>query len=145
MSTLDEKQLENAHAFMTHSTAPNWDAVAELLSPEFKHQYFPTSLPENKDIRGKEEFILFLKSNLFAMFKHITFHPPLDVIHGSNIVAFHLRSDGVTKSGEKCNNEFMITFHFEGEKITRMNEFVDSKYSSEFFCGCRGGFRSSSS
>jgi hypothetical protein len=27
----------------------------------------------------------------------------------------------------------MITFHFDGEKIIKMNEFLDSKDTSEFF------------
>ncbi|KAJ7133980.1 hypothetical protein C8R43DRAFT_1022124 [Mycena crocata] len=120
MSTLDAKQLENAHAFMAHLTAPNWDAMEALLSPEFKHQ-------------GKEEYVELMKSSIFKTFERLTFTAPLDVVHGSNKVAVHIRSDGTTKSGKQYNNEYMFTFHFEGEKITRINEFVDSKYTAEFF------------
>ncbi|KAJ7098197.1 hypothetical protein C8R43DRAFT_1048819 [Mycena crocata] len=136
MSTLDAKQLENAHAFMAHLTAPNWDAMEALLSPEFKHQYFPPSFQhggENKNVRGKEEYVELMKSSIFKTFERLTFTAPLDVVHGSNKVAVHIRSDGTTKSGKQYNNEYMFTFHFEGEKITRINEFVDSKYTAEFF------------
>ena len=42
-------------------------------------------------------------------------------------------SDGMSKSGKKYNNEYMLTFHFAGEKIVYMKEFVDSKYSGSYF------------
>lgn len=50
---------------------------------------------------------------------------------------FQLKSDGISKSGKKYNNEYMITFHFDGEKIVSMREFVDSEYSSAYFANLK--------
>ncbi|KAJ6555205.1 hypothetical protein DFH09DRAFT_1165778 [Mycena vulgaris] len=135
MSSPNAKQLENAHAFLKHLNNLDWVPLGELLSPEFKHQYFPGSIipPDGKETRGSEEFIGVLKYNLENLLDKVTYQPPLDIIHGSDAVVFHLRSDGMSKSGKKYDNEYMITFHFDGEKIIKLNEFVDSKYSSAFF------------
>jgi len=43
----------------------------------------------------------------------------------------------LSKSGKKYNNEYMFTFHFDGDKIIKLNEFMDSKYSSAFFTALR--------
>ncbi|KAJ7080651.1 hypothetical protein B0H15DRAFT_483955 [Mycena belliarum] len=135
MSVPDAKQLENAHALFRFLNALDWESLGELLSPECMHQYFPASInpPDGKEMRGKQDFIDVLKHNFEGIFEKVTFQPPLDVIHGFNKVVFHLRSDGISKSGKKYNNEYMITFHFDGEKIIKVNEFMDSKYSSAFF------------
>ncbi|KAJ7122327.1 hypothetical protein C8R44DRAFT_785993, partial [Mycena epipterygia] len=117
MSALNAKQLENAYAFLTHLNALAWDPLAELVSPEFNHQYFPASMipPEGKDTRGREEFIDLLKYNWLTIFeKGPTFQTPLDVIHGSNAVIFHVKTDGRIKSGKTYNSEYMFTFHFDG-------------------------------
>ncbi|KAJ7111130.1 hypothetical protein C8R43DRAFT_159792 [Mycena crocata] len=145
MSAPNAKQLENAHAVLRHLNALDWDALGELMSSEFEHQYFPTSMPppQGKDTRGKAEFIDLLKVNWLQAFEKITFDAPLDVIHGLNSVVFHVKSNGLTKSGKRYNNEYMFTFHFDGEKIIKMNEFVDSKYSVEFFTALQAGSSSS--
>ncbi|KAJ7171162.1 hypothetical protein C8R46DRAFT_1087850, partial [Mycena filopes] len=105
------------------------------MAPTFKYQYFPATLvpPEGRDTRGKDELIALLKHSWTQVLEKITFEEPLDVIHGSNKVAFHVKSDGFSKSWKKYNNEYMLTFHFDGEKMIKMNEFVDSKYSDAFF------------
>ncbi|KAJ7056559.1 hypothetical protein C8F01DRAFT_1154116 [Mycena amicta] len=132
---LDAKQLANAHAFLKHVNALEWDAFSDLLAPTFTQQYFPATLtpPEGKDTRGKEEFIALMKHSWIHVFEKMTLGEPLDVIHGFNKVTFHLKSDGLSKAGKRYNNEYMFTFHFEGEKIVKLNEFVDSKYSAQFF------------
>ncbi|KAJ7143795.1 hypothetical protein C8R44DRAFT_140187 [Mycena epipterygia] len=139
MSGPNTKQLENAHAFLKYLNALDWARLAELMSPDFKHEYFPASTipPDGKDTRTREEFIGVLKYNLLTVFEKLTFQTPLDVIHGTNAVVFHLKSDGVSKSGKRYNNEYMITFHFDGDKIIKFNEFVDSEYSSTFFTALR--------
>ncbi|KAJ7708294.1 hypothetical protein B0H17DRAFT_1325167 [Mycena rosella] len=140
MSSPNLKQLENAHALFTDLNANEWEALEQLLSPEFKHcQYLPGTItpPDGKETRGKEEWMGALKHTFVALFDHITFRPPLDVIHGTDKVAFHLKSDGMLKSGLEYINEYMITFHFDGEKIIKLNEFVDSKYSSAFYAALR--------
>ncbi|KAJ7171138.1 hypothetical protein C8R46DRAFT_1087790 [Mycena filopes] len=139
MSDLDTKQLENAQAFLKHLNALEWDPLADLIAPSFQHQYFPGTIvpPDGKETRGKEEFLGVLQHHLIHVFDKVTYGPPLDVVHGSNKVAFHLKSDGTSKSGKKYNNEYMVTFHFEGEKMIKLNEFVDSKYSSAFFASLR--------
>ncbi|KAJ7474757.1 hypothetical protein FB451DRAFT_1246538 [Mycena latifolia] len=139
MTDPNAQQLENAYALLTHLNALDWDSLGELLSPEFKHQYFPASIipPDGKEMRGKEDWIGVLKYNLLVVFDKVTYQPPLDVIHGADKVVFHFKADGMSKSGKKYNNEYMVTFHFEGEKIIKLNEFVDSKYSSLFFTALR--------
>ncbi|KAF8205878.1 hypothetical protein K438DRAFT_1817526 [Mycena galopus ATCC 62051] len=139
MSDIHAKQLENAHAFIKHLNALDWVHLGELLSPDFRHQYFPATVAplDGKDDRGKEDFIGVVKYNLETFFEKVTFLPPLDVIHDSDAVVFHLKSDGISNSGEKYNNEYMLTFKFYGEKIVKINEFVDSKYSSTYFAALR--------
>ncbi|KAJ6551838.1 hypothetical protein B0H19DRAFT_1159125 [Mycena capillaripes] len=135
MSVPSPKQLENAHAFLKHLNALDWASLGELMSPDFKHQAFPSNLspPDGKETRGKEEFIEFMKFILLTVFEKVTYLTPLDVIHGSDAVVFHLKTDGISKSGKKYNNEYMFTFHFFGDKIIKLNEFVDSKYTSAYF------------
>ncbi|KAJ7457220.1 hypothetical protein B0H11DRAFT_2063407 [Mycena galericulata] len=139
LSAPNPKQLENAYEFLKHLNALDFDAIGELLSPDFKHVYLPATIvpPDGKDDRGKEDLIGVLKYNLLNVFDGVTYLPPLDVIHGSDAVVFHLKSDGISKSGKKYTNEYMITFHFKGEKIVKLNEFVDSKYSSAYFASLR--------
>ncbi|KAF7351955.1 hypothetical protein MVEN_01157600 [Mycena venus] len=139
MADIHAKQLYNAHAFLKHLNALEWTPLADLMSPDFRHQYFPASIspPDGKEDRGKEEFIGVLKYNFEIVFEKVMLLPPTDVIHGSDAVVFHLKSDGMSKSGKKFNNEYMFTFHFEGEKIIKLNEFVDSKYSSAYFAALR--------
>lgn len=75
MSTsLNPKQLENAYSFLTHLNALDFDALGELLSPDFKHQYFPGTInpPDGKEDRGKEDWIGLLKYNFLQVFDKVT-------------------------------------------------------------------------
>ncbi|KAJ7728522.1 hypothetical protein B0H16DRAFT_1588895 [Mycena metata] len=141
MSDLDAKQLENAHAFFKHLNARDWDALGDLLASDFKHQWFPATFvaPDGKEMRSKEEFIGFMQYSFTPghVFERLHLEEPLDVVHGSNKVAFHLKSNGMSKSGKQYSNEYMITLHFDGEKIIKTNEFIDSKYTDEFFTALR--------
>lgn len=51
----------------------------------------------------------------------------------TELTVLQVKSDGISKSGKKYNNEYMLTFHFAGEKIVSMKEFTDSKYSDSYF------------
>ncbi|KAJ6629391.1 hypothetical protein B0H10DRAFT_1986956 [Mycena sp. CBHHK59/15] len=150
MSTPNPKQLENAYAFLTHLNALDFDALGELMAPHFTHQYFPGMINplDGKERRGKESshpllgppdqmVSLHSPNNLLSMFEKVTYGPPLDVIHGVDAVVFHLKSDGMSKLGKKYNNEYMVTFHFEGKKMTSLQEYVDSKYSALYFASLR--------
>ncbi|KAJ7171137.1 hypothetical protein C8R46DRAFT_1349230 [Mycena filopes] len=141
MSDLDSKQLQNAYTFIKHLGPGEWDALSELIAPTFKQQYFPASAipPEDKDMRGKEEFLTLLKYNWAHVFEKVTFGEPLDVIHGHNKVALHFKSNALSKSGKKYDNEYMVTFHFDGEKIVKMNEFVDAVKSNAFVTALKAG------
>ncbi|KAJ7457234.1 hypothetical protein B0H11DRAFT_2243497 [Mycena galericulata] len=122
MATPSPKQLEIAHAFLKYFNARDFDALAELLSPNLKHQYFPASISpsDGKDEGGKEYFIARLQRSFEKTFDTMTLQPPLDVIHGIDAVVFHIKCEGVSKSGKEYLNEFMFTFHFDGEKIIRL-------------------------
>ncbi|KAJ7788697.1 hypothetical protein B0H13DRAFT_2394986 [Mycena leptocephala] len=130
MFTAQTKQLENAHAFLSHLNALSFDALADLLAPDFTHEYFPTSLslPGGKVKRGKEEMLELFKHAWLTVFEYITFLKPIDVIQGSDAVVFHVMTDGMSKSGKKYSNEYMLAFHFSGEEIVYMKEFADSTY-----------------
>ncbi|KAJ6536808.1 hypothetical protein B0H19DRAFT_1181825 [Mycena capillaripes] len=134
MSTIQAKQLENANAFLSHLNALDFEAIAELLSPDFAHEYFPATfpMPAGKAKRGKEETLELFKHACLTVFDYITYLPPMDVIQGSDAVVFHIKSEGMSKSGKKYNSEYMLTFHFDGEKIVHMKEFTDSKYSADY-------------
>jgi hypothetical protein len=74
MSSLSAKQLENAHAFRTHINSLDWVALGELMAPDFRHQYFPSSIitSDGKEMRGKDEYINTLKYTFQTMFEKIT-------------------------------------------------------------------------
>jgi hypothetical protein len=74
MSTAQTTQLENAHAFLSHLNALNFDALADLLAPNFTHEYFPASLtlPGGKAKRGKEEMLELFKHAWLTVFEFIT-------------------------------------------------------------------------
>ncbi|KAJ7740636.1 hypothetical protein B0H16DRAFT_1890790 [Mycena metata] len=134
MSDLEAKQLENARAFLKHINALDGRSLSDLLAPNFQHQNFPATIVHGGDgTRTKEEFMDLFQRFWVQIFDQVTFGEPLDIIHGSNKVTFHVKSDGLTKTGKEYHNEYMMTFHFEGEKIIKVNEFVDSKYSAAFF------------
>ncbi|KAJ7872448.1 hypothetical protein B0H14DRAFT_2721720 [Mycena olivaceomarginata] len=125
MTDIHSKQLETAHAFLKHFSA--LDLTSHYLSPS------SISPPDGKEWRGKEDYIVAVKSFFPEVVEQFKFLTPLDVIHGSNTVVFHVKSDGIVKkSGNRYNNEYMLTFNFDGEKIVKMNEFMDSKYFSPF-------------
>jgi hypothetical protein len=74
MSTIQAKQLEHAHAFLSHLNALNFEALADLLSPDFAFEYFPGSLPmpDGKAKRGKEETLELFKHAWLTVFDYIT-------------------------------------------------------------------------
>ncbi|KAK7024820.1 SnoaL-like domain-containing protein [Favolaschia claudopus] len=136
MSDLQAKQLDNAHAFLSRLNDYDFDGVAELLAPDFTHEYCPSTLPapEGKFKRNKEETVEVFKHSWLVVFEKVMFLPPIDTIQGQDAVVFHLKSDGTPKSGgKKYSNEYMLTFRFRGEKIVYMREFVDSKYAMDYF------------
>ncbi|KAF7377985.1 hypothetical protein MSAN_00222400 [Mycena sanguinolenta] len=133
-SSTHAKQLENAHAFIRSGLgAPRRSSGARLQAPVSLNY----RSARRQDDRGKDEFVGVLRYNLEKIFEKVTYLPSLDVIHGENAVVFHFKSDGMSKSGKKYDNEYMVTFHFSGENIIKLNEFVDSKYSSAYFGALR--------
>ncbi|KAF7370096.1 hypothetical protein MSAN_00639600 [Mycena sanguinolenta] len=135
-TTIQAKQLANAHAFLSHLNTLDFDGVAELLAPNFTFEYgFAASLdlPGGKAKRGKQETLELYKHAWLTVFDYITLLPPIEVIQGSDAVVFHVKSDGMSKSGKKYNNEYMLTFRFAGEQIVYMKEFPDTKYSNSYF------------
>jgi hypothetical protein len=74
MSATQTKQLENAHAYLSHLNALNFDALADLMAPDFTFEYFPASLspPGGKAKRGKEETLELFKHAWLTVFDYIT-------------------------------------------------------------------------
>ncbi|KAJ7202058.1 hypothetical protein GGX14DRAFT_570955 [Mycena pura] len=138
LPALDPAQLQAVRAFVGHLNALEWEPLAELLHPDFRHQYQPASIvpPDGKETRGKADFIGVLQHNLLVVFKFIKW-TIVDETHGVDSVVLHLTSNGMSKSGREYGNEYMCTFKLQGDKITRLYEFVDSKYSSAYFGALR--------
>ncbi|KAF7359567.1 hypothetical protein MVEN_00680100 [Mycena venus] len=129
------KQLVNTHAFLNNFSACDWDAAADLLSPEFKHQFLPSSIlhADGKETRGKEEWLELMKHYFKTCFERMTVLPPMDVVQGKDVVVFHFKSDGVSKSGKvPYKNEYIAILRFDGEKIVGMKEFMDTKCALDF-------------
>ncbi|KAK7024844.1 SnoaL-like domain-containing protein [Favolaschia claudopus] len=135
MAAIEAKQLQNSLAFLSGMSATDFDGVAELLSPNFTLEFFPASLPPpgGKPKLNGEETLEWFKRATQEAFEHIIFLPPLHVVQGRDAVVLHVKSDGMSKSGKKYQNEYMFTFQFFGEKIVSLRQFVDSKYFVEFF------------
>jgi hypothetical protein len=85
MSTIQAKQLEHAHAFLSHLNALDFNSVADLLAPDFTHEYFPASLtlPAGKAKRGKEDTLELFKSAWTTVFDSITVGVLFRQRHGS--------------------------------------------------------------
>ncbi|KAJ6481089.1 hypothetical protein C8R45DRAFT_1100642 [Mycena sanguinolenta] len=135
-TTIQVKQLANAHAFLSSLNALDFDAFADLLSPDFTFEYcFAASmdLPGGKAKRGKQETLDLFKNAWLTVFEYITLPPPMEVIQGSDAVMFHVKSDGMSKSGKKYDNEYVLTFRFAGETIVHVKEFPDTKYTASYF------------
>ncbi|KAK7027709.1 hypothetical protein R3P38DRAFT_949007 [Favolaschia claudopus] len=134
-ATLESKQLQNAHAFLALMSVPDFDGVAELLAPNFMLEFFPESLspPGGKHALNGKETVKFFKRATDDVFEYIVYLPPLYTFQGPDAVVIHVKSEGMTKSQRKYENEYMYTFQFSGEKIVKLGQFVDSKYYAEFF------------
>ncbi|KAJ7763123.1 hypothetical protein DFH07DRAFT_1059331 [Mycena maculata] len=122
MSLPNSKQLENAYAYLTHLNAFDFTAVGELMAPDFKHWVLPGSIiaPDDKEYRGKKEFLQGLRFIVLTLLDKVTFLPPLDVIHGSDAVVFRFKSDGMSKSGRSFKNEYMLTFHLPARRLSSL-------------------------
>ncbi|KAJ7641903.1 hypothetical protein FB45DRAFT_1054292 [Roridomyces roridus] len=138
MSSLASKQLANAHAYLKYlrTDSLDWDAFADLLAPDFEQKYLPASMapPAGKFTRTKEENVEFLKT-AWETWANFQLLPPIEVIQGTDVVVIHIQSDGTPKddSRKQYNNEYILIFRFAGEKIASLGEFVDSKYTAEYF------------
>lgn len=118
MSTIQTRQLEIAHAFLTSLNASDFDALADLLSPDFTHTEYCVAasldLLGEQVKRGKQEMLDLFKHAWLTLFEYIKvcavqcsfingglnyssiffflfqFLPPIEVVQGSDAVVFHV-------------------------------------------------------
>jgi len=122
-------QRQNTLAFLACMNARDYHGLGNLVSENFTHTLLPASL--GTPVRNKQQFLDFAKE-LEAIIERFNFQPPKEIIEAKDIVVVHLTSDGKTTAGKPYNNEYMIIVRFEGEKISSIKEFIDSKYTSPF-------------
>ena len=115
-TTIQAKQLANAHAILSSLNALDFDAFADLLSPDFTFEYCAAAsmnLPGGLAKRGKQETLDHFKHAWLTVFEYITvcavqcsfingglsyssiffsfqLLPPMEVIQGSDAVVFHV-------------------------------------------------------
>ncbi|KAJ7635338.1 hypothetical protein FB45DRAFT_1026222 [Roridomyces roridus] len=132
-SLASTQQLEIAYAFLASCSTFDADVLADSLPAQFTHEVFPATIDVTAK-RDKDKFLALLRlsGTFFERFEFVI--PPLDIVQGPDVVTLHLKGNGtMQKTGKPYNNEYMLTFRFEGEKIVSVREFVDSKYTAENF------------
>lgn len=112
----------------------NWnlDELVATMSDDYTHYIFPRSL--NQPVRRKQEFAAYFQTlpRLFDSF-NVTIE---EIIECPGKVLIHASSVGMTTTGAPYANEYNLTFHLKSGDdpvIFCIKEFVDSKYSFDFF------------
>jgi len=124
-------QCQNAFAFIAHLDGGNYDALADLLTGNFTHRFLPASTGGlGMAVRDKGQVLEFI-NDLPNFIQKFNFQTPEEVITAKDVVIFHTRSNGRTVSGRPWTNEYIYIFHFEGDKISSIKEFLDSKFTTE--------------
>ncbi|KIJ51403.1 hypothetical protein M422DRAFT_26817, partial [Sphaerobolus stellatus SS14] len=103
---------------------------------DYTHQVLPKSL--GRPVLNREEFIQHCKI-LLPLYVHLGASKVEEIIEVPGKVFVHATSSGMSTTGAAYDNEYCLTFHLahqDGDlKIFHLKEFVDSKYTSEFFAG----------
>ncbi|KIJ51378.1 hypothetical protein M422DRAFT_158316 [Sphaerobolus stellatus SS14] len=116
----------------------NVDNVLPTLADDYKHQVLPKSL--GRPMLNREEFTQNYRAvlPLYSYFEVCA----NELIEVPGKIFVHAMSSGKSTTGAPYNNEYCLTFYLVNQddglpKISYLKEFVDSKYSSEFFAGER--------
>ena len=125
-------QKKTAKRFIDAYNAWDADAVMEYRSPGCYQQALPSSM--GKLAKNNLEYSKYFQSimPLFSNFT-VTVHKE---VHDANarMSVIHASSTANTRIGTYTNEyALFITFTRDGEKVAKIEEFVDSAYSTRFF------------
>ncbi|KAH7087114.1 hypothetical protein FB567DRAFT_602682 [Paraphoma chrysanthemicola] len=131
MSTL-AAQKATTQAVLDAYNAWDLDAILAFRAPDCQQQVLPASMGRpsmsNSEYRERLKILLpwFRK---FTVTVHTTVHDA-----EQHTCMMHATSTAETDIGPYAN-EYALVLHFteDGKKVVRFLEYVDSKYSSEFF------------
>jgi ketosteroid isomerase-like protein len=125
-------QKSTAQTFINAYNAWDIEAIMGYRAPECVQQALPSSMGKpaknNTEYRKYLEKIIPLFLN-FTVTVHEEFH---DAEARTSII--HASSRAITRIGSYSNEyALFLSFTGDGKKITKIDEFVDSAYSSQFF------------
>ncbi|KAF2820783.1 hypothetical protein CC86DRAFT_386832 [Ophiobolus disseminans] len=131
LPTLSSQKI-TAQTFIDAYNAWDIEAIMGYRSPECQQQALPSSMGKpaknNAEYRRYLEKIIPLFLN-FTVTVHEEFH---DAEVRTSII--HASSRAITKIGTYSNKyALFLSFTEDGKKITKIDEFVDSAYSAQFF------------
>ncbi|KAL8921202.1 MAG: hypothetical protein Q9208_005812 [Pyrenodesmia sp. 3 TL-2023] len=135
--------FRTAQTLVTAYNAWDLGAIMDVRSTDCVNCILPASL--GRPTMDNEQYRSFFAPNL-PLFKgfHLTV---LDIIidEAARKVAMHLSSTATTAIGD-YSNEYMLTLHIteDGRKVDRFEEFVDSKYSTDYLSKLRDSVAQSS-
>ena len=123
--------LETANAVIESYNTWKPEALVTYRAPDCIHQVLPASL--GRQPLNNEQYLAYF-TPIMPAFKnfHVTVkHTVVD--EEARKVAMHASSTATTDLGD-YGNEYMLVLHMtvDGKKVVRFEEFVDSKYSTEF-------------
>jgi ketosteroid isomerase-like protein len=142
-------QKATAQAFIDGFHAWDIDAILSYRTPDCLQEVRPKSI--TKPAKNNTEYAAYF-AKIKPLFQNFTVIPSLpkhtkrqltqqqvtvfDEIHDAEagMSVIHASSDAMTSVGP-YSNEYSLFFHFtkDGKKIKKIDEFVDSKYTAEFF------------
>ena len=123
--------LETANAAIEGYNTWKPEAMIAYRAPNCIHQVLPTSL--GRQPLNNEQYLAYFTPIMpaFKNFHVIVNHTVVD--EEARKVAMHATSTATTDLGD-YSNEYVLVLHMteDGKKVVRFEEFVDSKYSTEF-------------
>ncbi|EME42052.1 hypothetical protein DOTSEDRAFT_174856 [Dothistroma septosporum NZE10] len=130
--SLAEKQIETAKAFVEGYNEFTVEGLLRARSNDCVHAVLPVSL--GRPPRTNNDYKMFF-GNLQETLKNfkMTIHKIVNDVD-QHMAVVHASGSGETPFAH-YNNEYAFFLHFSdtGDKVDRIEEFVDSKFSSEFF------------
>lgn len=128
--------LETACAVIDGYNAWKSEAIMAFRALDCIHQVLPASL--GRQPMNNEQYLAYFTSIMpaFSNFHLTVKHTIVD--EGARKVVLYVFSTAKTELGDH-NNEYMVVLHMsmDGTKVTLFEEFVDSKYTAEFFTRLR--------
>ncbi|KAK7692439.1 hypothetical protein QCA50_004064 [Cerrena zonata] len=132
-------QIQVVIDFLASFGRKDFETIASLASDDYVHYVLPKTLgipPSEKTpwLKSTQE-MLGIFNNDFKLDIE-------EIVEGQNAVIIHAESSATTTTGAKYNNEYVIIFELKTDtegavKIKRAKEFVNSKFTAEFFAAER--------